>query len=253
MTTALVKQPTPQDWGMIQTIAASAYESRKLGIVKVQEAEIKLLTAYEQGFPLTSAFQIVYVINGVPSLSPKAIWAKIITHPQFTGLKEERLTAGKDQFHGFRLTLSRKNGVTATRQFTLDDAKRAGLADKDNWKHYPENMCFWRALGHVEDIVFPDVTLGMNRADELGAAITPDGDVIEGSWQRVESAQAEQPAPSLQTLIDTYGVPAILEVNNDTVPTSAADVAAVADKLAKRQAELDNITLDNVQELDPEG
>lgn len=239
MSTALARQTSPADWAMIQTIATAAFDARKFGLVKAEEGMIKMLTAYEQGFPLTSAFQSVHVINGVPSLSPKAIWAKILIHPDFGGFTEERLTDAKENFVGFRLTLSRKNGMKATRSFTLADAARAGLASKDNWKGYPENMCFWRALGFAEDIVFPDVTLGMNRADELGAAITPDGEIIEGSWESVPTQAPPKPSvpdhsARLQALIDQYGPVDVMAANGDMIPSTAAEIDAVAAKLAEQ-------------------
>jgi len=236
MNAITVARPSSSDWGMIQAIAQSSFESRKFGLVKVQEAEIKLLTAYENGFPLTSAFQIFHVINGVPALSPKAVWARIITHPDFDKFKEEKLEEN-GKFIGYRITLSRKNGVAATRQFTMADAKAAALDTKDNWKAYPQNMCFWRALGFVEDVVFPDVTLGMNRADELGASITAEGDVIEGTWQNVPAAPVAQKATDhtakLQELVNTYGVVEVMGANGDAIPSTAAEVDAVAAKLAQ--------------------
>lgn len=244
----VVRQPNVSDWGMIQAIANSSFESRKFGLVKVQEAEIKLLMAYENGLPLTSAFQSVYVINGVPALSPKAIWAKIINHPDFAGFKEERLEEG-NKFFGYKITLSRKNGMQVTRQFTMADAKIAGLDKKDNWVAYAPNMCFWRALGFVEDIVFPDVTLGMNRADELGALVTVDGTVIEGSWNTV-AQPAPTPGANLQTLIDTYGVAAIMAANNDTIPATPEEIEAVAVRLAEQADTLAGVTLDSVQPLE---
>jgi hypothetical protein len=224
---------------MIQAIATAAFDARKFGLVKAEEGMIKMLTAHEQGFPLTSSFQSVHVINGIPSLSPKAIWAKILIHPQLDQYIEERLVDAKEQFVGFRITLSRKNGVKATRSFTLEDAKRAGLVNKDNWKGYPENMCFWRALGFVEDVVFPDVTLGMSRADELGAVITPDGEIIEGSWEHVPTQTPPKPSvpdhsARLQTLIDQYGPTAVMAANNDMIPGTVAEIDAVAAKLAEQ-------------------
>lgn len=231
MNAIVVRQPNLNDWSMIQAIAVSSRESRKLGITKVEEAEIKLLTAWENGLPLTSAFQAVHIINGVPTLSPKAVWARIIVHPEFGGFKEERLEVD-NKFFGYRLTLLRKSGVQATRQFTLVDAKRAGLDKKDNWVAYPENMCFWRSLGFVQDVVFADVTLGMSRADEMGASITADGDVIEGSWTVSRPAQSAPDEPdALQLLVEKHGVEAVLEANGGSIPGTPEEIAAIAEKL----------------------
>lgn len=229
MTTALaVRQPSNSDWAMIQSIAASAKDSMKLGLAKQQEAEMKLLTAWENGFPLTSAFGIVHIINNIPALSPKAVWAKIVGHPEFGGYKEERLEAN-GKFVGYRITLKRKTGMEASRQFTLADAETAKLNRKDNWMAYQENMCYWRAMGHIQDVVFPDVTLGLVRADMLGAYVTNDGDVIEGSWstgsQQVATpatavSQETKPPLTIQDLLATYTPQQIMAANDGKIPTT---------------------------------
>lgn len=257
MTTELVlRQPSVSDWAMIQSIAASAKDSMKFGLAKPQEAEMKLLVAWENGFPLTSAFGIVHIINGISALSPKAVWAKVVGHPEFGGYQEERLEkAGK--FFGYKITLKRKTGIEASRQFTLEDAVTAKLDKKDNWLHFQENMCYWRAMGHIQDVVFPDVTLGLPRADMLGADVDADGDVIEGSWSAQssqataqvsasdglvsgmpESEQPAQPDPvnRLNEMVQTYGVDAIMAANNNKIPATNEEL----DKI-ERELELNGV------------
>lgn len=252
MTNAIVKQNLqPTTWAMIQTIAASAKASGKLGLFKQEEGEIKMLTAWENGLPLTSAFQTVHVINNVPALSPKAIWGKIVISPEFGGYQEERLVDTKGAFLGYRITLTRKNGVTATRQFTMEDAKRAKLDGKDNWVGYAEAMCYWRAQGFVQDAVFPDITLGMVRADALGATVTVEGDVIEGSWsvvnQDAPKPKDESPKPSvmLNDLIDKYGATSIFAVNDNKIPQTVEEIMDVTKKLEAKAQEVESITLES--------
>lgn len=253
MTTALaVRQPTTGDWAMIQSVAQSAKDSMKLGLAKQQEAEMKLLTAWENGFPLTAAFGIVHIINNIPALSPKAIWAKIVGHPEFGGYKEERLEE-RGSFIGYRITLKRKTGMEASRQFTLANAETAKLNKKDNWVMYQENMCYWRAMGHVQDVVFPDVTLGLARADMLGAYISDDGDVIEGSWSVgsqqganalptatfanvpvTQTATVSQPKPlTIQDLLATYTPQQIMAANNGTIPGTPEECQKVLDFISQ--------------------
>lgn len=226
---------------MIQEIATAARDSAALGAMKQQGHAIKLLTAWENGLPLTSAFATVHIINNIPTLSPKAIWAKIVVHSDFKAYNEERVEkAGK--FHGYRITLERNNGLKATRQFTLDDAKRAKLDQKDNWQMYEEPMCYWRAMGFVQDVVFPDVTMGVVRADAQGAMVTMDGDVIEGSWSAVDnkSAKLAQPQPSdlLIELVHSHGAEAVMTANGGKIPSTLEEMELVRDKLAQPVASL---------------
>ena len=69
----------------------------------------------------------------------------------------------------------------------------------------------------------------MKRADELGAAITAEGDVIEGNWQ----LYTEQPPVkiTLDTLVAQYGVDAILAANDGKIPANDNEVLVIAQKL----------------------
>lgn len=163
-----------EDWQLIRSIAVVAQESREFG-VREQEVAMKMLVAWEHGVPITSALSTVYIIDKKPSIAPKLTWAKIVGHPELAEYKEERLASG-GKFYGWKITLRRTNGVGATRRFTLDDATRAGLIDKTNWKTYPEQVCYWRALGYVQDVVFADVSQGLYRPEELGAEVDESGE-----------------------------------------------------------------------------
>jgi hypothetical protein len=69
-------------------------------------------------------------------------------------------------------------------RFTFEDAKRAGLEKKDNYKKYPRNMLFARAMSNGIRWYAPDV-LG-------GPTYTPgelDEDLIDGSDDRVVNGE----------------------------------------------------------------
>lgn len=58
--------------------------------------------------------------------------------------------------------------------WSLDDAKRAGLAGKTNWQRYPRQMLVARATGELCALVFGDVTKGFSTGgDEDIADDTP--------------------------------------------------------------------------------
>ena len=189
-----------------------------------------MLTAFEHNIPLTSALSNVYVIEGKPVLAPVLLWGKALAHPDFGGYEEERLERN-GAFHGWKITLWRKSGVKATRQFTLDDAQRVGLINKTNWKNYPEDVCYWRVIGRVVKAVFADVTQGIYGADELGASITPEGDVIDADpWNVVSMSTPSEPAApriDMGYLVDNWGVDLILEVNGGNIPNTQKEIAGV--------------------------
>jgi len=222
------------DWQMCKEFGEYAARS---GMGNQYDTAIKAYAATELGLSVVAGQSGIYIIEGKPTVAPRLAWAKIVSHPQFDGYKEERLANKKGDFYGWKITLSRKNGITETRQFTLDDAKRIknskgkSLLEKDNWKNYPENVCYWRAMGFVQDVVFPDVTLGLYRSDELGASITPEGDVLEPEndiWKDVTPIVPDEPTvieQKPQSDIPDYGwtLPQLLETVNESEVLAVMD------------------------------
>lgn len=58
-----------------------------------------------------------------------------------------------------------ENWSTVT--WTMDDAKKAELAGKSNWRKHPRRMLEARATGELCDMLFPDATGGMATYEEL--------------------------------------------------------------------------------------
>jgi hypothetical protein len=64
--------------------------------------------------------------------------------------------------------------------FTMQDARDAGLTGSDTWKHYPSSMLHARATSMVVRAACPDVLMGISyTAEELGAAVDADGNVLD--------------------------------------------------------------------------
>lgn len=206
-----------EKWDTITAMAAAAYESRRFGLTSVQEAQIKMIAAVEYGLPITSAFKGIYIIQGSPCLAPKVVWSLVINHPDFESYKEEKILSADGSFFGWELTLKRKNLPPITRRFTMDDARRAGLLSKDNWKAYPSNMAYWRALGYAQDVAFPDATFGLSRTTDFD--INMDGDGIP---QNITVIKPEQPVKSFQDrlydAVQKYGAAEIMNANGGEIP-----------------------------------
>jgi len=229
-------QLTPDTWQMISAVAPAMHQARLFGIANAEQGMAIMLKGYELGLGLTASFEFVQVIQGRPTLSPRGMLALIQQSPECAGLKVEDLTDDKGAPYGCRVTMRRRNGFEYTTTFTMDDARRAGLVKAGGgWESYPANMCRWRAIGFCADVVFPDLIGGMKRADELGAAISPDGDVIEGSWQEVQTAPTPAPAApapvTLSDLVEHHGAEAVMAANDGAIPGTDEEVAAVAAKL----------------------
>jgi hypothetical protein len=190
-TTALaVREISLNTWQTIQAIAPTMRSSGLFGVASEAAAASIMLKGYELGMGLTAAFEHIHVIEGKTSLSPRGALALVLQSPLCAGIDIEPL----DKPIGCKVTAKRVGGMTFTSIFTLEDAKTADLIKpKSGWEKYPRQMCQWRAVGYALDVVFPDVIGGLKRADELGADLTAQGDVIEGSWTVAQPVSQPEP------------------------------------------------------------
>lgn len=235
MSTALTRREvTPDTWKMIQAVTPTIYKARLFGVGSEEQAAAIMLKGHELGLSLTSSFEFIHIIDGKPSISPRGALALIYQSGELEGMKIE------DDGKACKVWMKRRNGVEYTATFSNDDAKLAGLVrDKSGWEKYPRQMRQWRAVGFCADVVFPDVIGGMKRADEYGADLTQDGDVIEGSWAAVDNKPKQAPQPAkpqpndlLTELVHTHGAEAVMEANGGVIPTTLAEMELVRDKLA---------------------
>lgn len=175
MTDLLRQQLPPMLLEQITAIAPMVHASRLFGVASPEQAMAIMIKGAELGLPPTAAFEMIHIIENKPAISPRGALALIYR----SGLLESINI--KEDANGCTVTMKRKGGIEYTTVWTLDDAKRAGLyREKSNWEKYPANMCRWRAIGYCIDVVFPDVLAGLKTADQFGATVSVDGDIIEG-------------------------------------------------------------------------
>lgn len=193
---------------------------------------------YELGLGLTSSFEFITVIQGKPTLAPRGALALVQQSGLLEGLKIEDMKdkAGNPDF--CRVWMKRRGGFEYTAEFSMADAKRAGLVKSGSaWETFPANMLRWRAVGYCIDIVFPDVIGGMKRADEFGANIDMAGNVVDGEWKTVTSTTQPAPAvvdapPTLQELVAQYGPEAVMQANDGKIPSTEEELWKVGALLA---------------------
>lgn len=171
---ALVRRElTPDILASIINLAPTVHKSRLAKVDSPEQAAFIMLKAWELGLPLTAGFDLIYAIDGKLSLSPRGALAII---------NQSGLLAGfsiGEQPDACTVWMKRANGLSFKVTYTRKDAERAGLIKPGgNWDKYGPNMLRWRAIGFCADVVFPDVLAGMRRADEFGAQIDTDGNVV---------------------------------------------------------------------------
>jgi hypothetical protein len=237
MTTTVIvpaKPLTPDVWHMISEIAPVMQKSRLFGVASTEQAIAIMLKGHELGFPLTMSYEVIKVIQGQPSLAPRGALALVLVSGQLEAWKIE------EPVGSCSVWMKRVNGLEYSLTWTMDDAKRAGVVKPGSgWETYPANMLKWRVIGFVLDVLFPDVIGGMKRADEFGANIDSNGNVIEAQWSEQRPALPHtEPAPNpLTVLVEKYGPEAVMAAAGNTIPQTEEEIKAVALKLEEVESD----------------
>jgi hypothetical protein len=163
----------PRELGTV--LAASGYfqDARDAA-----QAVVKCLAGAELGFGPIASMTGVYIVKGRVTLSANLMAAAIKRHPKYD-YRVKDLTDTKAE-----VAFYERGEEIGSSEFTMDDAKRAGLIGSENWKKYPRNMLLWRAMSNGAKFYCPDAFSGspVYTPDELGADVDPEtGEIIEGS------------------------------------------------------------------------
>lgn len=150
------------------------------------QAIVKILYGQELGIGPVASMLNVHVIEGKPALGSN-LMAAIIKRSGRYDFTVDRHTTTECVLTFY--TGQRKLGQST---FTIDDAKRAGVAGRQNWTRYPKAMLFARALSMGARMYCADIFLGaIYEPEELREVehrstptVTPkmidDGEVIDG-------------------------------------------------------------------------
>lgn len=233
---------TPDTWQMIQSVAPAMHQARLFGVASAEQAMAVMLKGYELGLGLAASFEFIQVVEGKPTISPRGALALIMQSPLCAGVRIDDIQDEKGNPAACTVWMKRTNGFEYTVTWTMEDARRAGLVKaKGAWESYPANLLRWRTVGFCADVVFGDVIGGLKRADELGADLTPEGDVIDTTWRTVTPpAQASAPvaqitssALTLPDLVAKYSAEKIMATNGGRIPATQGEIDAVATALAE--------------------
>ena len=106
------------------------------------------------GFGPFAAMSDIHIIQGKPVVGANLMAAAVKSHPRY----DYRVTANTPTEVTIEYYQEGKSIGRST--FTMDDAKAAGINGKDNWKKYPRNMLFARAMSNGVRWYCPDVFSG---------------------------------------------------------------------------------------------
>jgi hypothetical protein len=164
------------DWNAMMQVAATLAKSSMVPAAyrgRPENVLLAMIAGQDFGWSPAMALRSFHIIEGVPSLKPEIMLALVrrAGHSVSGDVNDERA-----QVVGTRAD----TGDTMTVIYSMDDARRANLLGKQNWRNYPRDMMWARAVSALCRRLFADVTLGVAYTpDELGATVNSEGDVID--------------------------------------------------------------------------
>lgn len=144
----------------IQTMANAVVKSQLFGMKTVEQATALMLIAQAEGYHPALAARDYHIIQGRPTLKAETMMARFQQQGgkvEWKVLTDEEVTA----------TFSHPSGGSATITWTFEQARKAGLTGKDNWKNYPRAMLRARVVSEGIRTVFPGVVLGVYTPEEV--------------------------------------------------------------------------------------
>jgi hypothetical protein len=228
--------------------------------------------AEELGMPILAALQNVAVINGKPSIWGDMALALVRKHPDCEGVVETFDAQTKTARCEVR---RRGQPEPIVAEFSIEDAKRAGLAGKAGpWKQYPQRMLQMRARGFALRDSFPDALKGVITAEEAmdypeprkvtATATKPRG--VAAALEAVEAKAEPAPDPTAEArrrLVDAYlgagfrdwqdAAPTITEIIGREItadaPPTLEEVEKVERDLAVEESDPDTEPVDDPQSV----
>lgn len=158
------------------------------------QAIVKVLAGRELGIGAIAAMTGIYIVKGRVTLSANLIGAAI----KRSGRYNYRVTRMDND--GCTIEFYEHGEQIGVSTFDKQDAVAAGLAGGDNWRKFPRNMMWARAISNGAKWFCPDVFAGpVYTPDELGEQVDGEtGEPVDVSPPpRIEVVQPEPAAPSI--------------------------------------------------------
>lgn len=202
-----------QKFELIQRQAKMFLASGFFGNIKdLSQACAKMQIAQSLGLEPVQGLMGIHMVQG--RLTVEAALLSAIAKRsgyEFRALKHDNTTAKVE-------VRNQKGEKLGESEFTLDDAKRAGLTEKDNWKKYPKNMLWARAMSNACRWFCSDAFGGpVYVPEELG--VDDAEPAIEAKFERVKPTTGSADALNALLLQKQPETPA------EVLPDSESDLA----------------------------
>ncbi len=157
MTTALA---LPQ--AQLDQIAENCVNSNLFGIKTKTQALALMALCQAEGLHPAKAIQDYHIIQGRPALKSDAMLARF----QAAGGVVEWVEYSEAKVSG-RFSHPQSSPTPILIEWTIEQARRIGLAGKDNWKNYPRAMLRARVISEGVRTVYPGIASGVYTVEEV--------------------------------------------------------------------------------------
>jgi hypothetical protein len=242
---AIVQHDYETMWKLSQRVSNTVFVPTALR-GKNESVLACIMYGAELGLGPMQALNSIHVIEGRTAMSPELMRAMVARHGHRIDVVENSNTVC--EVKGIRAD----TGSTATVRWTMEDAKMAGLANKNNWKTYPRAMLLARATSELCRIVFPDIIAGLSYTPEevssiegaeyvpeatlndLQEAFTAAAEVIE---EIIDAEIVEEPAPKKKKVGEKAEFIELADIVDKVIPTSPVENTSPPFEFRLRQVE----------------
>lgn len=130
---------------------------------KAADVLVTIMAGQEMGLSPMASLRAIHVIEGKPVLSADGMIALVLGSQKAIYFERVDESDTSVTYETQRVGANKPRRCT----WTLQMAKNAGLALKDNWRAYPRAMLASRAKAELARDVYPDVLAGCYTDDEI--------------------------------------------------------------------------------------
>jgi hypothetical protein len=178
----------------LQRAASALQKSGFFPDVKSEaQAIVKVMAGAELGLPPFAAMSGIHIIQGKPVLGANVLATLVKNDPRY----DYRVKQCDDK--ACIIEWFESGALRGQAGFTMAEALAAGLTGKDNWKKYPSDMLFARAISRGARRFAPGIFGGspVYTPDEMGVEVDEDGAVVIEAEVKPINGSA-QPIPEIR-------------------------------------------------------
>lgn len=131
----------------------------------VGELVINMQYGLELGLSLMQSIQGIAIINGKPAIWGDHMMGIVLASGKLKDITEEESGTFPDDTY-IKTCIAKRDGITVSRSFSVNDAKEAKLWGKMIWRLYPKRMMTMRARSWALRDLFADILIGIVAIEE---------------------------------------------------------------------------------------